>query len=222
MMILYTNLKKNYFHLHSSHWNAMSRKSNFQDLFAKSYHICKLVELFSGNVTTMKSTSPTKSHELRFALRKRYLLSTCRSLHLSPCLQTVFTLRVSFFRTCTLQNFSIIPCHDLIFRRLCLSFRIRIRCIRPIRNRSFFFTRIHGWNLAREFDGRQVCIKRLIFTRMAGSRASWHNASGNSRTFKSPSRCILTGANHQCTDRCSTPTLVGIEVGVRARTVYYR
>lgn len=32
------------------------------------------------------------------------------------------------------------------------------------------------------------CIKRFIFTRMAGSRASWHNANGHSRTFRVPSR----------------------------------
>ena len=48
------------------------------------------------------------------------------------------------------------------------------------------------------------CIKRFIFARMTGSRASWHNASGNSRADSGSHPDILTGVNHRCTDRYST------------------
>jgi len=59
------------------------------------------------------------------------------------------------------------------------------------------------------------CIKRFIFTRMAGSRASWHNASGNSRADSGSHPDILIGLNHRCTDRYSTPTVVGVEIEIR-------
>lgn len=71
-------------------------------------------------------------------------------------------------------------------RRLCPSFRIRVRCVRPAIARSFS---LESDGVSRE--GLMIgsrCIKRFIFTRTAGSRVSWHNASGNSRAFRTPSR----------------------------------
>lgn len=67
-------------------------------------------------------------------------------------------------------------------------------------------------------------IKRFIFTRVTASHASWHNASGNSRAFRTPSRCILTGAGPAQTSvvpiGVTHRRLSASEVGV-SRTIYH-
>lgn len=166
----------------------------------------------SANLTNL-----SKSHELRFALRKRYLLSTCGSLHLSPCLQAVLAFRVSFFRRAPAlqQSFSIIPCHDPIFRRLCLPFRIRISRARSIRGSLARAFALEPDGLSREGLTADRCIKRFIFTRTAGSRASWHNASGNNHAFRGPARY---------SDRRKPPLYRSAQHtdDYRTRTVYHR
>lgn len=112
-----------------------------------------------------------------------------------------------------LQSFFIIPRHSPIFR-LCSSFRIRMRCVRLARDRSLVLTWVR-WVLARGLTAGR-CIKRFIFTRMVGSRASWHNASGNNRAFRTPSRYFDRRKPSLCRSVQHTDGSWRRSIGVRA------
>lgn len=99
--------------------------------------------------------------------------------HLSPHLRA--ELAFSRLRTRSpLQGFSIIPR---------LGYQSSIDCARRARRPAIALELVLARvDLLARGSTAGRCIKRFIFTRIAGSRASWHNASGHSRTFSTPTR----------------------------------